>query len=165
VNDIYYRTYGSGIDTIRAQDIALLQNIIHICPLAGGPAVYRARAMYNLFNDSIYYNDKLVCSNAGYFRESQEQLMPELTKIETKNINFNIFPNPSKNKITLLTEGFQGDAQITVYNLMGQLIESFRIQQGNNTKEVDINTWAEGYYSIHCISGNYYAVKPLIKIK
>lgn len=127
--------------------------------------MYRARAMYNLFNDSIYYNDKLVCANAGYFRESQEQLIPELTKVETKNINFNIFPNPSKNKITILTEGLQGDAQITVYNLMGQLIESFSIQQGSNTKEVDINAWAEGYYSIHCTSVDFAAVKPLIKIK
>jgi len=141
------------------------QSIIHICPLVGGSAIYRARALYNLLNDTIVYNDKLVCGNAGYFRESQELLMPELSKIESKNINFTIYPNPSKSKITILTEGFDKDAQIVVYNLMGQLIESFKITKGSTSNEIDISSWSEGYYSIRCTSVNFSAVKPLIKIK
>jgi hypothetical protein len=165
VNDIYLRSFGQGIDSLTTLDKTDLESIIYICPLAGGPSVYRARAMYNLINDSIYYNDKLVCANAGYYRESQELLMPELYNWETTNINFTIFPNPSKNNVTIFTEGFKDDAQILVYNLMGQLIDRLRIQHGTNNKDIDISSWAEGYYSIHCISANFSSVKSLIKIK
>lgn len=121
--------------------------------------------MYNLLNDTIVYNYKLVCGNAGYFRASQEQLMLELSKIESENINFTLYPNPGKSKITIITKGFDKDAVIIVYNYMGQLIKSYKITKGSTSSEIDISTWSEGYYSIHCTSGNFSAVKPLIKIK
>jgi hypothetical protein len=142
-----------------------LESIIHICPLAGGPAIFRARAMYNLLNDTIFYNDKVVCANEGYFRVSQEQLMPEMNKLESQNINFKIFPNPGHDRINILTEGFTEEAEVTVYNQLGQMVDKFKISLEKNNKEIDTSTWSQGYYSFHCISGNFSAVKPLVKLK
>ncbi len=165
VNDIYYRTYGSGIDTLRAQDIALLQSIIHICPLAGGPAIYRARALYNLLNDTIFYNDRLVCANAGYYRESQEQLMPELKSTVKQSPKIDLFPNPANDQLMLLFGGDIEAGKIEIYNLTGAIVAKYNINKNTVNKVLDINEISEGYYMIHFNLGNYNTVKSFIKVK
>ncbi len=45
-------------------ELSYLNQIANLCPLEGGQAVYRARAIIRLFNDSIYYNDGLACNQA-----------------------------------------------------------------------------------------------------
>ncbi|MBX7183414.1 MAG: right-handed parallel beta-helix repeat-containing protein, partial [Bacteroidia bacterium] len=61
VADIYIRTVAVGVDTIGEADKAALEEIIWQCPKSGGHAVYQARALYYLVNDSIIFNDSLFC--------------------------------------------------------------------------------------------------------
>lgn len=166
VNDIYYRTYGSGSDTLRAQDIALLESIIHICPQAGGPAVYRARALYMTVNDTMVYNDSLICRQANYFRDSQEQ-WEQKAEIKTKkdNLSIYLYPNPAKDKLKVLIDGDNDAGIIKIYNLTGALVAEFNITKNTSNKDLDISILLEGYYLIHFTLGNYSGVKPFIKIK
>ena len=53
VNDIYLRNFTQGLDSLSATDVRVLKNIIRICPQAGGNAVYKARAIYEMINDSV----------------------------------------------------------------------------------------------------------------
>jgi hypothetical protein len=166
VNDIYYRTYGRGIDTLSAQDIALLQGIIHICPQAGGPAVYRARALYITVNDTIEYHDSLVCRQANFFRESQEQWEQKAEiKIKKDDLNIYLFPNPAQDKLMLLFKGDIDAGKIEIYDLTGAIVATHNLSKSSSNKELDISLMAEGYYLIHFTLGNYYAVKSFIKIK
>ena len=48
----------------------MVQTITQQCPFAGGTAVYRARGMYELINDSIVYDDDAVCLAQGLYRSS-----------------------------------------------------------------------------------------------
>jgi hypothetical protein len=166
VNDIYYRTYGSGIDTLREQDIALLQSIIHICPQAGGPAVYRARALYMTVNDTMVYNDSLICRQANYFRESQEQ-WEQKAEIKNKkdNLNVYLYPNPAKDKLKVLIDGDNEAGIIKIYDLTGALIADFNVNKNSTNKELDISSLSEGYYMIHFSLGDYNKVKTFVKIK
>ena len=164
VNDIYLRTYGQGLDTLSATDVATLQYLIHICPQAGGPSIYKARALYMMVNDTMVYNDSVVCRNAGYFRESQELLMPELIE---KNIKatFSIYPNPAKDKLVVLIEGKLEEGTINVYNALGKQVNTFTILKDTQRKELDINSWAEGFYIITFSSDNFNAQQSFIKLK
>lgn len=164
VNDIYLHTYGQGVDTLSAADIATLQYVIHICPQAGGPSIYKARALYMMVNDTMVYNDSVVCRNAGYFRESQELLMPELIE---KNIKatFSIYPNPAKDKLVVLIEGKLEEGTINVYNALGKHVNTFTILKDTQRKELDINSWAEGFYIITFSSANLNAQQSFIKLK
>jgi hypothetical protein len=165
VNDIYLRTFGQGIDTLTNVDRTDLESIIHICPLAGGPAIYRARALYNLLNDTIFYNDRLVCANAGYFRESQEQLMPELKSTVKQSPKIDLFPNPANDQLMLLFGGDIEAGKIEIYNLTGAIVAKYNINKNTVNKVLDINEISEGYYMIHFNLGNYNTVKSFIKVK
>lgn len=121
--------------------------------------------MLTTLNDTIVYNDSIVCREVNYYRLSQEQLMPELKDNKTQSISFNIFPNPSRDKLLLMTEGNDCDAGISIFNTVGQLIKTISISKGNNLTELDVSSWTEGYYIIHYAMGNYISVKPFIKLK
>ena len=164
VNDIYLRTYGQDLDTLTVSDIATLSYICHICPQAGGPSIYKARALYQMVNDTVVYNDSIVCRNVGYFRESQELLMPSL-KENVKSNSFVIFPNPAQESLTMMITGNTEDGFVSIYNAMGVLVESIKIAKESNNKELNISTWAEGYYLIKYQTNNYQSQIKFIKIK
>ncbi len=164
VNEIYYNSYGQGIDSLSIEDIAMLSYISHICPQAGGPSVYKARALYQLVNDTIIYNDSVVCRNVGYFRESQELLMPELQE-KVKSIHFVVYPNPGNERLNMIITGNTADGVVSVYNALGALIQNINIAKESNSKEVDIINWAEGYYLIKYHTNNYQSQIKFIKVK
>jgi hypothetical protein len=166
VNDIYLRGIGHGIDSLTLQDKSDLESIIHICPLAGGPAVYRARALYITVNDTIEYHDSLVCRQANFFRESQEQWEQKAEiKIKKDDLNIYLFPNPAQDKLMLLFKGDIDAGKIEIYDLTGAIVATHNLSKSSSNKELDISLMAEGYYLIHFTLGNYYAVKSFIKIK
>lgn len=164
VNDIYLRTYGQGVDTLSTSDIATLQYLIHICPQAGGPSIYKARALYMMVNDTITYNDSVVCRNAGYFRESQELLMPELKTLQ-KDKSFNVFPNPGKDYLKIMLKGNNEDGEVVIYSATGTVIKRLILNKDVNIKDLDISQWAEGYYLIKYTSPNYQNQTKFIKLK
>ncbi|HNU48225.1 MAG TPA: T9SS type A sorting domain-containing protein [Bacteroidia bacterium] len=64
-------------------------NIAEQCPQSGGMAVYVARSLVSLFNDTLVYDDDNVCLQQGYFRMAQ--------KANKKSISSDIaiIPNPA----------------------------------------------------------------------
>jgi hypothetical protein len=64
----------------------------HAIPIAGGPAVYRARSLYFLIDPEMVYDDELTCIQNGYLYRT------------SKNITHNskLYPNPASNEITIV---------------------------------------------------------------
>jgi len=63
VNGIYLSTIAQGLpDSINSYQSDLYA-IATQCPLRGGPAVYFARSLYSLINDSIIYDDDQKCAS------------------------------------------------------------------------------------------------------
>ncbi len=85
VNEIYLSILGQDQIQFSEDVIAQLEIIAAQCPLAGGNAVFRARAILSLITGEIQYDDINICLQAGIIlRES------------AKKITANLYPNPAK---------------------------------------------------------------------
>ena len=72
----------------------MVQTIAQQCPYAGGPAVYRARAMYQDIDDEMEYDDASVCLAQGIFRTTQSVLQEVVKKMT-------LVPNPAIDKVEI----------------------------------------------------------------
>ena len=86
INLLYEKT--NSKDSISGYYATLL-NIAEQCPQSGGMAVYVARSLVALFNDTVVYEDDNVCLQQGYFRRAH--------KANKKSIPYDItiVPNPA----------------------------------------------------------------------
>ncbi|MCC7532399.1 MAG: T9SS type A sorting domain-containing protein, partial [Bacteroidia bacterium] len=163
VNDIYFRTYGRGIDTLKVQDINLLESIIHICPQAGGPAVFRARALYQTVNDTVIYNDSLVCRDINYYREIQEQ-WEQKAEIKSNKEKFSLylFPNPVSNQLSIMFSE-ETSGEIKIIDAMGKLIRLEEIKQQTKQKIIEVRNLPAGLYFIQFSNSKLTSLKKFIK--
>ena len=65
----------------------------------------------------------------------------------SKNTDFNIFPNPAVDKVTIQSQ--KKGAMLSIYNLQGQLLLSQRIQQEKT--ELNINNLVAGVYILKLV--------------
>ncbi len=42
-----------------------IETVAYQCPMAGGNAVFRARAIYSLMNENAEYDDQFICLQQG----------------------------------------------------------------------------------------------------
>ncbi len=164
VNDVYYRTYGRGITELSGQDIALLESIIHICPQAGGPAVYMARALYMTVNDTIEYNDSLVCRQVNLFKESQEQWEQKAEiKVNKEKLNLLVFPNPFTGILQWRITGEHNDGIITIKDLVGKNIRHENVNADKKEGSLDLSALSKGVYMIHYSDTEFVTTKKIVK--
>ncbi len=106
VTDILLNTVVIGTELTDAQ-LVTLEAIANQCPLAGGEAVYQARALVQ----GGYYDDEALCAAANQNSEMVEEIAAD----------FSIFPNPSNGQLNLL---LPTDVEaITIANTMGQIVQ------------------------------------------
>ncbi|HRC33150.1 MAG TPA: hypothetical protein PK736_06875, partial [Bacteroidia bacterium] len=76
-----------------ATELNIVLPIAQMCPAQGGRAVYIARTIFALVNDTIVYDDSAACANVGY----------NFKVIPFKNVAadrlFKISPNPTKENL------------------------------------------------------------------
>jgi len=130
----------------------LTNNIAQLCPLAADPAVYRARDMYALINDTLQYSDSTVCAFAGYFRESTNVLYPALTKKENHSNYFKALPNPASERVLFTFKANDSTSDLTIYNLSGNIIYSTVLNANTNQLSIDISNFVKGVYIAHIVN-------------
>lgn len=152
VNEIYFTLRDNDYEHISYEDSKMLAYIAHLCPLAAGPAVYQARDMYALINDTLQYSDSTVCAFEGYFRESANTLYPALTKKE-KHLNyFKAQPNPASERVLFTFKANDASSDLTIYNLSGNIIYSAVLSANTNQLSIDISNFAKGVYIAHFVN-------------
>ncbi len=88
-----------------------LEVIADQCPLAGGNAVFKARAILSLINDELVYNDINICLQAGI-------ILRQISKTPTASL----YPNPANNSVTLVYELPEvSTAEFLLFNSVGML--------------------------------------------
>jgi hypothetical protein len=164
VNDIYYRTFGRGITELSSQDIAMLESIIYICPQAGGDAVYMARALYTTVNDSIEYNDSLVCRQVNLFRESEAQweLKSDII-VKKEKLSLQVYPNPFTGNIQWRITGEHSDGVITIKDVMGKHIKLESIAASKKEGSIDLSALTQGVYMIQYADKEFVSTKKIVK--
>ncbi len=113
-----------------------LDSIASICPLLGGNSVFKARSLQSTYNDSIYYDDKLLCNQQGvYYRLAAKDTI--VSKKEEKLI---LFPNPTSDKLTVFLQSeIKEDYSIEIFNLMGQQV--FEKKKCSNTISISFDSF------------------------
>jgi hypothetical protein len=164
VNDIYYRTYGQGVDTLTQQDITLLEGIIHICPQAGGNAVYSARALYRTVNDTVVYNDSLVCIQAGYFRDIKEDWELKNPVLEAKEkLSLTVYPNPFTNELYWRISGEHGEGMISIKDIMGKTLRQERVSAEKQEGRLELSDFSGGIYLLQYKDAKFISSKKIVK--
>lgn len=113
----------------------------HIIPLKGGEAVYHARTLYALINDSMEYDDENICTAMGY----------RLKQKETNNglVAMEVSPNPAKNyfEFTLLGK-VENDMALKYFDSYGKHLKSIKINQGENNHIISTENLVNGVYHL-----------------
>lgn len=111
VNGIYLSTVAKGIDGFTPEQSTTLFAIANQCPLTGGNAVYRARALYALIDDEQDYDDPVLCLQHGLIYRSMQQVGDHA---------ITVVPNPATDHASLvLDEAWDAPGVFVVYDAMG----------------------------------------------
>lgn len=148
VASIYLTSHAIG-DTIDIQDRNTLLSIANQCPDLGGDAVYKARSLYQLYDQDISWNDSLICAN------SQSFTIPPNTALSI-NENLELWPNPANGYVNImLPKKLAGRIEIQVYDLWGRSHYDLILDEYNPIIEVDLNHLQQGAYFVHLLADKH----------
>ena len=143
-SDVFLRTIGQDAFEFNYTDMQTLYSIAHECPLAGGEAVYKARALFAMLNINEHYNDFDLCFAQGY----------NLRKAEAKNtaiIKAKLYPNPANDRATLEYYIPYEKATLYLYAATGSLQKKADLNTLQTQLNLDISQLAPAAY--------YYVIK------
>jgi type IV secretory pathway VirJ component len=73
-------------------------------------------------------------------------ITPNLTLNENSKTKVAVFPNPTKNQITIKGD-FEANESITIYNLLGQKVTERKLL--SNEETIDVSKYESGLYTIY----------------
>ncbi|MBK8846467.1 MAG: hypothetical protein IPO27_08000 [Bacteroidetes bacterium] len=110
-----HRCIGKPLKGFGAYSIAMQ------CPLAGGTAVFKARAMLQAINDTLAYNDRDICNSVGI-------TLRQLPKTEIIKPTAVVYPNPANESVTVVVNaGIECAANFELINKLGQPIALYNL--------------------------------------
>ncbi|HNG85310.1 MAG TPA: T9SS type A sorting domain-containing protein, partial [Bacteroidia bacterium] len=128
------------------------------CPQSGGMAVYVARSLVALFNDTIVYDDDNVCLQQGYFRRAH--------KANKKSIPYDItiVPNPADESTQIiLNKKQEGVCKVNITDAYSKCV--YNNEFDCKTQQLTVSTkWlVQGIYFVEIkISGSTVKTAKLI---
>jgi len=119
INNILIQT-ALALDTVPFDSLQrqTIEAIAAICPLEGGVAVYKARSLLYLYNDTIWFDDETLCASPSARLAEKEQAAK-------KDDGMKVYPNPNRGQFTLEFES-AAPRTISLYNILGQRVFSAR---------------------------------------
>jgi hypothetical protein len=108
------------------------------CPLAGGPAVHRARSLYMLINPDMVYNDELTCLQNGW-----------LLRLAKDNLKFpvGVYPNPASSEVTI-TYSLTNDQSLQIVDQLGRINKQIFLSSKENNITTNISNLSNGIYNL-----------------
>ncbi|MBE7510758.1 MAG: T9SS type A sorting domain-containing protein [Bacteroidia bacterium] len=126
-----------NINELYAQLLSLAEQ----CPYYGGEAVYRARAVLELVNDSLVYNDDATCLMYGIYRTDVIDTTLTNEKIEVK-------PNPANTFVKIKVSCLENENfNVNISNAIGQAVIETTLQC-NNEKVINTTNLQQGIYTV-----------------
>lgn len=111
VTDIHLATNGKDVDNFTPEQATALFAIANQCPMIGGNAVFKARSLYALIDDTQEFDDVLLCLPHGIVVKSLH-VQPDIVA--------SIIPNPASDEATLvLSREMEGSSTLIMYDAIG----------------------------------------------
>jgi hypothetical protein len=130
-----------------------LSDIAHLCPYAGGPAVFMARNMLAMYGPA-HYDDENACVQVGYTMRKGI--------IETNLVGqISVHPNPADGEVMFSGKGLLEERQIKIWDMLGRVQMTIDLPTGAEAVKVNVKHLGEGtyYYTI----GSYTKGKFIIQ--
>lgn len=125
--------------------------IANQCPLVGGKGVYTARVLYGLINNETVYNDSICDEIAAERRGQASELVFHSNENNLNENNIMLFPNPAQNTIKLVVKENLKIKELEIVNSVGVLIPNLITFSNNNQTEINIESYADGYYVVKAV--------------
>jgi hypothetical protein len=122
----------------------LILSVAEQCPYSGGEAVFMARTMLSLFNDSIEYHDAEVCYQAGYYRQSLNNSF-----MNEQKTGIRIIPNPAKDELFIqLERELNETCLIRIRDVAGRVIVNDSFDGKTKQHRLSIQHILSGIYQV-----------------
>ncbi|MFN8152681.1 MAG: T9SS type A sorting domain-containing protein [Bacteroidia bacterium] len=138
----------SGLPAISSNFESLIQIAIQ-CPSAGGPAVFAARNLIKLINDSIEYDDASTCMQQGILRVANQfhNGIPSFDCI--------LQPNPASNLVQVVMDEHEVKSYlIKLINCLGQEVLRKEFTGIINTMQFSVAALHQGLYTVVITESN-----------
>jgi hypothetical protein len=129
----------------------VLQGIANQCPMEGGAGVFKARILLEELTkeNPIYYDN---CGDM-IARKAQNKDNEELI-LEDENSNFKLYPNPNNGEFTLAYLVTSENAVLSIYDVMGKLLNKYKLDSEKKLLKINENSLEEGLYFYRVIDSN-----------
>ena len=114
--------------------------------------------LYEDYNTTIYhtypngdtYDIELIALACGDTDTMHFQVTPTVTNTEEQNdlSDFNMYPNPTSDKVTVQYSGIASNAQITLYDLTGRSLKTMPINQADGSLTFSTGEYPNGVYLV-----------------
>ncbi len=80
------------------------------------------------------------------------------------SLNYSIYPNPTKGKITVVINGVSSKLELQITNLQGEVIRTQSISNDKQsyTTDIDLSNYAKGIYFVKIINNNFVKVEKVV---
>ena len=137
INDIYLNGIVAKSSEYFNGNLSSIYTIAQQCPLAGGPAVFRARTLYKLIDPNMRYNDDLACLQAG----------KQLRNASKTQFPVGVFPNPASTEVTI-TYAINTAQLLQIIDNLGRICIEVLLDPKENRITKNISNLSDGIYSL-----------------
>lgn len=138
VNEVYLSTLAKDIAEFTPAQAADLFEVANQCPLTGGNAVFRARAIYSLIDDDEEYDDAALCLQQGLITKNKPADAPRTCLL---------LPNPAKDQATLVLDAALSEpATLLLVNAQGAYVLQVPVPAEQLLTQLKLAGFAPGIY-------------------
>ena len=143
-NNIFFDKYAQGDYNLSTEQIATMQYLANQCPFINENVVFKARSAYRAYNDSIYYNDSVLCTQKGLIYKSAGR-----STAKVHDWAFSLSPNPAIDR-AILKWNANINQSLTIYvtDIQGRVFANQSVEAKSNSFEITTQNWSEGIYRV-----------------
>ncbi len=136
---VYLEVTASGATRLSEGQFEVISSIAHQCPLAGGSAVYMARALYQL-NEQKHFDDFELCA-IPHERSTPVDSRPLADEVL-------LWPNPTGGHVQLFLPGISAQQQVHVRiaDLSGRVVVEKTLSTADGNIALDASELSRGIY-------------------
>jgi len=158
MNDMLIKFIKGGKDSI-AQYYGQIAAIAIACPYQGGTAVYSARAIAEIFNDSLEYNDELSCANAGSRNSNDSQITISDEEIK-------IVPSPATGFAEIIIpKHYAGGCGLIITDAMGRKKYDATLDCGIKRHSLNLQQLDAGIYFVQVKAEEKISIIKIVLVK
>ncbi|MBP9083884.1 MAG: T9SS type A sorting domain-containing protein [Bacteroidia bacterium] len=109
----------------------------------GGKAVFRARNLIWMLDETLTFNDEAACQAIGIYKQSQNST--NLVKFQS----FSLHPNPANETVNIVFSEIQSySSQIKIKDIAGRIVLSQLVDNPSNSLSINTCLFEQGVYLV-----------------